>query len=689
MNREGDILSVKQRIARAMKSLFISMWITGLITCYPLYSQQIDPVEKWMEYIEETAGEDEDSRQAELLYDELSYLSAHPANLNTATAEQLRKLPFLTDLQVTALLDYRRRYGELCSIYELKGIKEIDRRTLGWLLPFVYVAPGKDESRTLNFKNIKKYGRSELAIRFDRCLQEKKGYQPVIDTLSTTSSGSRYLGEPFYQALRYSFACADWLQAGFTAEKDAGEPFLKSVHRGYDFYSVHLLLRDRGVLKTWVGGDYKASFGQGLLFSQGFTPGRGVLVTQAERRDNGFRRHYSTGETGFLRGTAATLAWKNWEASGFYSGLKTDATVEGDAIRSFLTDGLHRTPGEREKRHTVVVRTVGAHLRYVSEKGEIGCTGVYTSFGGKTVDPVPKPYNLFYFRGKEAIGWSIDYRWKTKYAAFYGEASRSGRHAWAVLQGCRLAPASFVSLLVLYRSYSKRYTAFYGNAYRQNTAVTNEEGIYVGMELTPSARWKLSGYADLFRFPWLLYGTAAPAAGKEYKIQAEYTPAPDYSFSLRYRCRDKAGSRRGQARLQVAGRPAPSFSWQLAADGVAAGVADGAADRGWMISQKLGWSPEQLPFRADLYLGCFRTGSYASRIYSYEKNLLYAFSLPACYGKGIRWAATVRADLWKNLSVSVKVAGTNYTGRETVGSGPEEIQGAVKTDIYALLRWKF
>lgn len=673
----------------SLKRLFVTVWITGFITGYPLYSQQIDPVDKWMEYVEEITGPDAGAGQAELLYDELSYLSVHPVNLNTATAQQLGRLPFLTDGQITALLEYRHRYGELATIYELKGIKEIDRQTLGWLLPFVYVAPGKDISSALNFNNIKKYGRSELAIRFDRCLQTKKGYQPIIDSLSTGSRNNRYLGEPFYHALRYSFSCNEWLQAGFTAEKDAGEPFLKSAGRGYDFYSVHLLLRDRGVLKTWVAGDYKASFGQGLVFSQDFTPGRGVQVTQAERRNNGFRRHYSTGETGFLRGTAATLAWKNWEASAFYSRRKTDAIVEENEIRSFKTDGLHRTPGDVEKRAAVTVQTAGTHARYVSEKLEIGCTGVSTWFGGKTVNPLSKPYNLFYFRGKEAFAASVDYRWRTKYVHFYGEAAYSGKRAWAVLQGCRLAPASFVSFLALFRSYSKRYTSFYGNAYAQNTSVGNEKGIYLGMELTPFARWKVSGYADFFRFPWLLYGTVSPTAGKEYKIQADYTPREELDFSLRYRYRDKAGSLRRQFRAQCSYRPAPAFSWQLSADRVVAAGSGAAPERGWLVSQKIGWAPQRVPFRADLYLACFRTDGYAARIYSNEKNILYAFSLPACYGKGIRWAASFRLDLRKNLSVSVKAAGSKYFDREIIGSGPEEIQGTVKTDIYALLRWKF
>lgn len=46
-------------------------------------------------------------------------------------------------------------------------------------------------------------------------------------------------------------------------------------------------------------GDYKISFGQGLIVSNDFTPGRSAQVVQAERRSNGFRKHFSTNENDF------------------------------------------------------------------------------------------------------------------------------------------------------------------------------------------------------------------------------------------------------------------------------------------------------------------------------------------------------------------------------------------------------
>lgn len=63
---------------------------------------------------------------------------------------------------------------------------------------------------------------------------------------------------------------------------------------------MHLFLKEMNKwLKSLAIGDYKISFGQGLVISNDFSPGRNALVSQTERRTNGFRRHFSTNENDF------------------------------------------------------------------------------------------------------------------------------------------------------------------------------------------------------------------------------------------------------------------------------------------------------------------------------------------------------------------------------------------------------
>ena len=46
-------------------------------------------------------------------------MAQHPVNLNTATREELERMPFLTASQVEDILFYIYRYGQLKSMKEL------------------------------------------------------------------------------------------------------------------------------------------------------------------------------------------------------------------------------------------------------------------------------------------------------------------------------------------------------------------------------------------------------------------------------------------------------------------------------------------------------------------------------------------------------------------------------------------
>ena len=63
--------------------------------------------------------------------------------------------------------------------------------------------------------------------------------------------------------------------------------------------------------------------------------------------------------------------------------------------------------------------------------------------------------------------------------------------------------------------------------------------------------------------------------------------------------------------------------------------------------------------------------------------------MPSFYGEGIRGVITFRLELLKRVSISAKLSHTHYFDRNSIGTDAEEIKGSDKTDVYALLRWKF
>lgn len=686
-----------------MKQQLIILCITLFINSYMAECQNTYPVDKWMEYIESLSGEDVEEAKIESLYAELSYRAEHPFDLNSVTETELKTLPFLSDSQIQSLLSYRSRYGTMQTVYELKNVEYLDLETIYYLLPFVHIGAYPVNKLPISVKNLLKKGRNELQIRYDRCFQQKAGYRTYPDSVLARYPNRRYLGEPFYTSLSYAYTFDERIQVGIVAEKDAGEPFWKPVHKGYDFYSGHLLIKDFGWLKTWVAGDYKASFGQGLVLSHDFLPGYGAEATGMERRNNGFRRHFSTNEIDFFRGTAATLQGKKMELSFFYSYRRLDGAPEDGVFTSLPTNGLHRLERDWKKKKRIPMQTYGLHWQYANEHLCVGLTALSYSFGSYRWNPDPRPYNLFYFRGNRNQNAGIHYQWKNSRLAFYGETAVSAGGAIATLDALRLTPASYISLLVLYRYYDRRYQAFFGNAFGRNTSVQNEQGFYLGMELVPVARWRLSGYADFFRFPWLKYGVDAPSSGQEYKVQASYTPSSRFSVSLRYTYRTKEENASAEAsgralilpfvqqrmRLQDSWTPVPALLLRTSAEGIRQKKTAGETNRGIVITQAAAWKSPASPFQADLSVSWFCIDNYAARLTAYEKQLLYAFNRPSLYGKGVRMALSCRLDVGDKLIFSTKIGHTFYADRDRIGTDQEMIEGHHKTDFSPLLRWKF
>jgi hypothetical protein len=57
---------------------------------------------------------------------QLDFYRKHPINLNTATADELQPLRFLTDLQIATFIRYRSIFGKLLHIYELQAVSGFD-----------------------------------------------------------------------------------------------------------------------------------------------------------------------------------------------------------------------------------------------------------------------------------------------------------------------------------------------------------------------------------------------------------------------------------------------------------------------------------------------------------------------------------------------------------------------------------
>ena len=624
--------------------------------------------------------------------EELSNRLQEPVNLNSATREQLEQFPFLSDIQIEHLLAYIYIHGQMETIYELQLVEELDRQTIQYLLPFVCIKAINNEPafrwKTM-LKDAGRYGKNEVLTRLDIPFYKRKGYEHT------------YLGPSVYNSVKYTFRYRDQLYAGGVAEKDAGEPFAALHNRyGYDYYSFYLLLQNCGRLKSLAVGNYRLSFGQGLVMSTDYLMGKTIYASSFNNRSTGIKRHSSTDEYNYFRGVATTVALtKRLSVSAFYSHRNMDGVVTDGEITSVYKTGLHRSRKEADKKNLLTSQLTGGNVSYQQNHIRLGITGVYYVFN-RPYEPELTGYSKYNIHGNHFYNLGIDYAYRWRRFSFQGETA-IGKQGWASLNRLQYSPVQDIQFMLIHRFYSYDYWAMYAHSFGEGSTVQNEQGYYVGLETTPFSHWRFFVSFDLFSFPWKKYRINKPSRGTDGLIQATFTPRTNLSMYLKYRYkqkeRDLTGSKgtltlpifHHQLRYRLNYSLNDVFSSRITLDYNHFHSQDRAATKGYQVTQMIS---SQLPWTrlfADVQGSYFCTDDYDSRVYVSEKGLLYTFYTPSFQGRGFRCAVRLRYELNKHWLFITKFGETIYLNRNEIGSGNDLIYGNKKADIQMQLRIKF
>ena len=657
---------------------------------------------EWMQYLEELAeSDDRNPDDIAQLFDDLSYLSEHPFNLQSVTKQDLERLPFLTDIQIENLLYYIYKYGPLVDCYELKNVEDLDFQTITYLLPFVYVGIADKNSPNLRSKNDKQQVKQELLLRSDYTFQRKAGYKKVSEEERHDHPNQYYLGEPYYLSFRYGYQYKN-IQLGIIGKKNAGEAFWNKNYKGFDYYAFNLNIKHLGILDELHLGDYRLSFGQGLVMNTNFLVGKTSDIGNINLKNRGISRHVSTSESSYFQGVAGSTSYRNMQLYLFYSHRKHDATADSSFIYTFKTDGYYRIPSDISKKGTALIDMGGAHIQWRNSSFCFGFTGIYYSFGGKEYNPAPQPYNLFYLRGKNHFNSGLNYEYHNRKISFQGETAIDGAGKLATINNLLINPVSTVDWIFSYRNYARDYNAFYSKAFGESSAIQNETGLYTGIRFRPFRKWELSAYIDYFQFPWLKYGINAPSSGADGLIQLVYKYNSHIQMNLRYKYKEKYQNQiqddaretevipyeQERWRYQLDYRNDKGFGLKTQADYNQYTSASNSTS-GWSLTQTVSFAKPQSKLQLDGALAYFHSGNWNNRISIYEKDILYAYSFPIYYGEGLRFYSVVKWKATPALTIYCKLASTRYFDRETIGSGLEAIQGKYRTDIYGLIRYQF
>ncbi len=576
------------------------------------------------------------------LQEELFDLAEHPVNINRATVGDLEKLRFLSPEQIDNILLYVYKHP-LENLYELQLIDGLHDYDIRNLCAFVVVGPTADSRQQPSAKEVFHYGKHEILARTD------------VRNLET------YIGDPVYVQCKYKFNYDNRVRFGAVLRREPGTQASALEYGGY------VQLNDFGPFRTIVAGNFQAQFGQGLVLSNPYHRGKSNYVTNVGMAPQGLKKYTSADGDG-LHGVGATLSWD-----------LPEERIRNAAIDFTAFYSLTRT-NDSIRRHVV-----GSNLSFRYAKLQVGVTfaeNIWSDSLGYYHSP---RYTEHYFHGRNQAIVGVNFRYNYGWFDVFGEVATAQNTCWGVgvQVGSRFTPVSDVGLVVLYRYYSPTFGNTLGYGFSESSRINDENGLYISLDVSRLKHWRFSAYGDVFRFDGVKYGIPfAPSYGYDALLQIQWLYSEWWDMAVKLRARDKAKKGTYSLRWQF---NRTDGNWKLRTQADANLVKDSVNSLTWGIGifQDVQYCFSTVPLTLQLRLQAFHACPWDNRIYVYENDVLYAFSMPAIYGQGGRAYLNLRWRILPQLSLYFRVSETIYARR---WAEEQKRASMFDTDVHLLLR---
>ncbi|SEG44933.1 ComEA family DNA-binding protein [Algoriphagus boritolerans] len=692
------------------KKLFIlSLFLLPVLGFGQSPPKQVIDLENFIERLFPIQEEDIDY---ESIYEVLLQLYLNPIDINRADAEVLQASYLLNPAQVSSLITYRNSFGSFLSLYELQAVPEFDLQTIENLIPFITLGESGMKSNKF-WDRVREEEQAYLLFRHQRTWQTRRGFTPP-DTSRNGTLSSRYLGDPNTIYLRFRIQHTRDFSMGVTLEKDAGEQFIwdrKTKRYGFNFFSYHFTRYHVGKWKTITIGDFQASFGQGLIFGAGYALGKGAETVPTVRRSSiGILPYTAALEFGFFRGLGVTRQFKNWQTSliASHAGRDGRISVSTDSLESFQSiissfnqTGLHRTGSELSTKNQFQETNLGGNAQYSHPSGkfQIGANSLFTRFNRPWIR-TPQIYNRFEFAGQSNLVSSLYFNYNWKNFFLFGESAKSQSGGSGSVLGFVSSLSKHVDFSLLWRKYDKDFHSFYSSGFSENTRPINEQGVYLGIQVRPEKHWKINAYYDYFSFPWLRYRVYAPSKGYEWLARISYQPTRNLIafIQIREEQKDRNIPDSGEPALPYLVKAVNKINGLLSLEThltkdfflrsrilMSRVKIEDDITHGLMILQDVQYG--QNKWRLTGRVALFDSETYDNRLYAFENNVLWTFSIPAFSGQGMRYYLLGQYQITPKLTGYFRFSRTSYTDREVISSGLQAIAGPHQTDTALMIRY--
>jgi hypothetical protein len=635
---------------------------------FNVYSQNEKHSEFISEIAEQLASDESDAEAAALFIDLLQELSENPVEINTKDYKELSRLFFLSDFQIKALADYIRSSGKILSPFEIANIPGFDRETTEMMIPFI----------TLNIRN--------------RLLPDSASFRSSLLsnlTFRTSDKDTSAPGSPEKLLTKYRFNSGN-VSGGFTTEKDQGEKYFNGNLPMPDFLSANIAISGNGLIRKIIIGDYSARFGLGTNINTGIRTGISLTTPGNISGRDEVKPYTSSDENNYLRGIASEFQVNNLHMTLFYSVNKTDATLNttdglsNNYIESFYKTGLHNSTLSLLKKDVTTESYFGANLSYIINNSKFGFMFSQTRFSLPVNIYGNNPDDIYDFQGNRNQIATVSYRTLVKRMIFYGEVSADIRGKIAVVQGSVLRPSDRLIINILFRYLEPGYTAFHANSPGSSSSGNNLKGFLGSFSFEAAKYLFINAGCDLQYFPWMKYRCGSPSMARKEEVRIKYIPSEKFSAEIFYYERysmldnqETGGIPKQEKITSHAVKCLAKFSPQ---QGLTLGTridfkfVEPGSSKGMLMLQDINYRFGSVPLSLFFRYCIFNTSSWESRLYTWENDLLYSFSIPVLSGEGSRSYIVAGWKIWDDAELRVKYGITTLTENINLQENTEEIR---------------
>jgi len=617
---------------------------------------------------EELATNDTDPEAVAEFTERLGELSENPVILNSASESELSRLFFLSEFQISSLIDYIHSTGKILSVFEIAAISGFDRQSVEMMIPFITLEGTPAQKKD--------------TIRWNNNLLTNLSFKPSENDTTSVGSSVKLLTKYRFRAGGFS--------GGFTVEKDQGEKLLSGIPPLPDFLSANLTYTGNGIIRKIIIGDYSARFGLGTNTNSGIRTGLSLSAPGFISTRNEIKQYTSSDENNFFRGVGASFSYKYFDLTLLYSKNNIDAscnetdTLEDRSVKTFLTGGIHNTNSLLNNKDAVTDEAFGVNLSGNYKNVRLGFTWSGDRFSLPVKPDRSSAESLFDFEGTQNNIYTLSYNALIKRNMPFGELSLNDAERSAFVQGISLRPSDRLSLNFIYRDYDAGFFSFHGKGPGSGSSTENEQGLTGTLAFEAAKHLFLSGGVDVYRSDWLKYRNSGPSEGIKKEIRLKYTPAETMTFDLTYNYRMRmydSGYSNGIPEQPGTNTRHYRFSFRYLINDYTTitsrldyNCVEPSGSKGVVLVQDLNYRLRKIPLSIWFRYCLFSTDDWDSRIYCYENDLLYSFSIPALSGKGTRSYILLKYEIGKSAEFRIKYGLTSLESESEIFEEKSEIK---------------